>query len=192
MLSTACLIERTCVTAPTCFLSPRTHWPSASSRAADTKLPCVIDKCIWVGEASHMGAEVHLLFCLLVHQHLGHGIVCVFVHFFVLCYIGDAAWPCQQDKTAVVKQSQHTVPWQQQCPCGLIYKQDFSSLRWPFSSRLRKPSLLCPIRNWTKMRKKEHLNWMLNLHIQEAVFRSSPSSEQEKPLNGAAWHFLTQ
>lgn len=108
MLSTACLIERTCVIAPTCFLSPRTHWPSASSRAADTKLPCVIDKCIWVGEASHMGAEVHLLFCLFVHRHLGHRIVCVFVHFFVLCYIGDAAWPCQQDKTAVVKQSQHS------------------------------------------------------------------------------------
>lgn len=110
-----------------------------------------------------MGGEVHLLllpFCTLAPAWCkGRRLYVCFCAFLTSFYImiHTADLPCQQDKTVVVKKV-NKVPWQLQCPCGVIYKQDFSSLHWPFSDRLRKPTLLCLIRNWTKKRRSFKLD----------------------------------
>lgn len=100
-------------------------------------------------------------FCLFAPWHLrgaSDGDVCFgafLTSFYIMIHIADLS--CQQDKTEVVKKV-NKVPWQLQCPCGVIYKQDFSSLHWPFSDRLRKPTLLCLIRNWTEKRRSFKLD----------------------------------
>lgn len=69
------------------------------------ELSCVIDKRMQEGEASYMGGEVHLLFCLLsvAPGARDGGFMCVvFLCIFdcaVTSVIHTIALPCQQDKT---------------------------------------------------------------------------------------------
>lgn len=102
-------------------------------------------------------------FCRFAPWHL-HGagdggfiwFFCAFLTtFYIMIHTADLS--CQQDRTAVIKKV-NKVPWRLQCPCGVIYKQDFSSLHWPFSDRRRKPTLLCLIRKWTEKRRSFKLN----------------------------------
>lgn len=97
------------------FLSPWTHWPSASSCASDMKLSRVIDKRMWGGwGVIHGRWSVSPPFAFFYPGTCtvqGMEALCVFfcaflTSFYIMIHTIDL--PCQQDKTAVVKQSKQS------------------------------------------------------------------------------------
>lgn len=183
--------------AQTCFLSPRTHWPSASSRATDTKLSCVIDKCTsgWGVIHGRWSASPLLPSCTSAPGAWDGDLLCVFFYAFLDCVVASAipttALPCQQDKTAVVKQSkQNLLTAAASLWCDLQTGFLLPSLAILWQAQETRSAL--PDK---KLDQKEGKKRAPKLDAEPShsgncypvfFFRAG------KPLDRPAWHFLTQ
>lgn len=126
-------------------------------------------------------ASPPLPFCTLAPAPRDGGFTCCFCA-FLACVVTSAihttALPCQQDKTEVVKQSKQS-PLTAATSLWCDLQTGFLLPSLAILRQARETHSALPDKKLDQKReKKEHLKWMLSLHIQETAILSS-SSEQE-------------